>query len=96
MQLKSSEYLNGYDWVRAFVSVSVVTWHLHSFGTSLLYTEKYARFKFNLLDVTNFQIVPLAVPLFVVIACYLLARSQTDWPRLRHRLWRLLMLTKEA
>jgi len=92
MQSKTSSYINGFDWVRAFMSVAVVTWHLHTFGKSLLYTEKLARFRINLGDLVNFHLVPVSVPAFLLISCYFIARNPTDWPRLRHRLWRLTLL----
>jgi hypothetical protein len=92
MQTKSPSYINGFDWVRAFMSVAVVTWHLHTFGKSLLYSEKFVRFHFNLGDLLNFHFVPVSVPAFLLISCYFIARNTTDWPRLRHRLWRLTLL----
>ena len=92
MQSKSSSYINGFDWVRAFMSVAVVTWHLHTFGKSILYTEKFERFHINLPDLLNFHLVPVSVPAFILISCYFVARNQTDWPHLRHRLWRLALL----
>ena len=61
MQSKSSSYINGFDWVRAFMSVAVVTWHLRTFGKSLLYTENFARFHINFSDLVNFHIVPVSV-----------------------------------
>ena len=92
MQSKPSSYINGFDWVRAFMSVAVVTWHLHTFGKSLLYTEKFARVRFSLGDLLNFHLVPVSVPAFLLISCYFIARNTTDWSRLRHRLWRLVLL----
>ncbi len=92
MQSRSSSYINGFDWVRAFMSVAVVTWHLRSFGKPLLYTGKFARVGFNLGELLNFHIVPVSVPVFLLISCYFIARNPTDWPRLRHRLWRLSLL----
>ena len=92
MQSKPSSYINGFDWVRAFMSVAVVTWHLHTFGKSMLYTEKFARFRINLGDLVNFHLVPVSVPAFLLISCLFIARNPTDWPRLRHRLWRLTLL----
>jgi hypothetical protein len=92
MQSKTSSYINGFDWVRAFMSVAVVTWHLHTFGRSLLYTEKFARARFSLGDFLNFHIVPVSVPVFLLISCFFIARGPSDWPRLRHRLWRLTLL----
>ena len=61
MQSKPSSYINGFDWVRAFMSVAVVTWHLRTFGKSLLYTENFARFHINFSDLVNFHIVPVSV-----------------------------------
>ena len=92
MQSKPSSYIHGFDWVRAFMSVAVVTWHMRTFGKSLLYTENFARFKLNPLDLIVFHIVPVSVPAFLLISSYFIARNQADWPRLRHRLWRLALL----
>ena len=91
-QENTSKYINGFDWIRAFVSVAVVTWHMRTFGKSLLYTEEYTKFKINLTDVLNFHLVPVAVPVFLMISCYFVARNQTDWPHLRQRVWRLTLL----
>lgn len=92
MQSKSSSYVNGFDWVRAFMSVAVVTWHMRTFGKSLLYTENFKRFHINLPDVLNFHIVPVSVPVFLLISCYFIARSRPDWQHLAHRIWRLALL----
>jgi len=92
MQSKPSKYINGFDWVRAFMSVAVVTWHMRTFGKSLLYTEEFSKFHINFMDVLNFHIVPVSVPAFLLISCYFVARNQDDWPHLRHRLWRLALL----
>lgn len=92
MQSKSLPYINGFDWVRASMSVLVVMWHLRTFGKSLLYTENFERFRFNPPDVFAFHIVVVSVPVFVLLSCYLTIRNQTGWPRLRHRLWRLIVL----
>jgi hypothetical protein len=48
--------------------------------------------RFNLGDVLNFHLVPVSVPAFLLISCYFIARNTSDWPRLRHRLWRLTLL----
>lgn len=92
MQSRSSTYINGFDWVRAFMSVAVVSWHMYTFGKSMLYTEKFARSLYNLGDLLYFHIVPVSVPAFLLISCYFIARDPTDWPKLRHRLWRLGLL----
>jgi hypothetical protein len=92
MQAKSSSYINGFDWVRAFMSVAVVTWHMYTFGKSQLYAENFKRFHFNLPDLLNFHIVPVSVPAFLLISCYFVASRPPDWPRLRHRVWRLVLL----
>jgi peptidoglycan/LPS O-acetylase OafA/YrhL len=86
------ERIHGFDWVRAFMSVAVVTWHMRTFGKSLLYTENFARFHLNFSDLLNFHIVPVSVPAFLLISSYFVARGQTDWPQLCHRLWRLTLL----
>jgi len=85
-------HLNGLDWIRALMSVGIVSWHLRTFGTSQLYTEKIAAYRPNLGDVANFGIVILGVPIFVTMSCYLVARFPPDWPKMRHRLWRLVLL----
>jgi peptidoglycan/LPS O-acetylase OafA/YrhL len=85
-------HLNGFDWVRAFMSLAVVTWHVRTFGASQLYTEKIGGYKINLGDIANFGIVPLSVPAFLVISCYFVARFPTDWIVMRRRLWRLALL----
>ncbi len=59
MQSRSSSYINGLDWVRAFMSVAVVTWHLRSFGKPLLYTGKFA-VGFNLGELLYFHVVPVS------------------------------------
>jgi peptidoglycan/LPS O-acetylase OafA/YrhL len=85
-------HLNGLDWIRALMSVGIVTWHLRTFGASQLYTEKIASYKINLGDVANFGIIILGVPIFITMSCYLVARFPPDWPKMRHRLWRLVLL----
>lgn len=92
MQTKTAQYVNGFDWARAVMSIAVVTWHMHTFGKSLLYSENFSRFKLNWNDALNFHLTVVSVPVFVLISCYFMARNQTDWPRLRHRLWRLALL----
>jgi hypothetical protein len=85
-------HLNGFDWVRAVMSVFIVTWHVRTFGLPQLYTGKLDGYAVNLGDVLNFGVVMLAVPVFITVSCYLLVRFPVDWPRLRTRLWRLLLL----
>jgi peptidoglycan/LPS O-acetylase OafA/YrhL len=92
MQSKSSQYVNGFDWVRAVMSVAIVIWHMRTFGKSVLFTEEFLKFRINITDVLNFHIMTVAVPVFLLISCYFIARNQTDWPRLRHRVWRLTLL----
>ncbi|MEW5938986.1 MAG: acyltransferase [Chloroflexota bacterium] len=85
-------HFNGFDWARAFMSAAVVTWHLRTFGTSQLYTDKIAGYRINLGDILNFGIVPLSVPVFLVISCYFVARFPTDWATMRRRIGRLALL----
>ena len=85
-------HINGFDWLRAIMSVLIVTWHLHTFGKSQLFSDQIASYKLNAGDILNFQIVPISVPIFLLISCYLLARFPTDWAGLRQRLGRLSVL----
>lgn len=89
---KPSQHIHGFDWVRAFMSVAVVMWHIRTFGKSLLLTERFARFQLNAIDVINFNLVLVAVPVFLLVSCYLLVRNASDWTRLRERVWRLILL----
>ena len=92
MQSKTTQFIHGFDWVRALMSVAVVMWHIRTFGKSLLLTEKFARFQLNVIDLFNFNVVLVAVPVFLLVSCYLLVRNESDGTRLRQRVWRLILL----
>ncbi|MBI5933342.1 MAG: hypothetical protein HY867_06505 [Chloroflexi bacterium] len=53
---KPSQHIHGFDWVRAFMSVAAVMWHIRTFGKSLLLTEKFTRFQLNAIAVLNFNL----------------------------------------
>jgi hypothetical protein len=92
MQSKLSSYINGFDWVRALMSVAVVTWHLKTFGTSALFTESFAAHRFGVRDFINFHILLVAVPAFMLISCYLHVRKEPSLHDLRRQVFRLALL----
>lgn len=74
--LPALPFIPGISWLRALLSVAVVTWHMNSFGKSLIFDNKeYLRHVFTLSDLIYFQVLLLAVPTFFLISCYLYARK---------------------
>ena len=84
------KYFHGFDWLRALMSVAVVTWHLQGFGKSLLFSKKdYAQHFFTFSDLINFHVLLLAVPVFFFISFFLYANSGATWEGLKKRFIRI-------
>jgi len=65
-------YYDGFDCLRAVMSLAVVAWHLHLFGVSTLFDERgFFHHTISLSDVINFHLLLLAVPVFFLISLFL-------------------------
>lgn len=84
--------LEGIEWLRAIMSIFVVAWHLGGGGKSLIWTDQFARHVYTASDFVNFQILLLAVPTFMLISNYLLARSNPDGATAWRRAKRVMAL----
>ena len=68
----SRRYYDGFDCLRAVMSLAVVAWHLHLFGVSTLFDERrFSHHIISLSDVINFHFLLLAVPVFFLISLFL-------------------------
>jgi peptidoglycan/LPS O-acetylase OafA/YrhL len=86
-------HINGIDYLRALMSVCVVIWHMHGFGTSAIFdASNHQIHTFGLSDVLNFHFLLLAVPVFIFISCYLFAESKPEFSKLKTRIKRLTLL----
>lgn len=86
-------YLHGFDYLRAFFSVCVVLVHLGCVAPSEIFDrEKWKDHVFVLSDAVNFYVLLAAVPVFYLIACFLVAGNSTNavWPRV-FRVMRLMV-----
>lgn len=91
--LTDRECIPGISWLRALLSVSVVAWHMNSFGKSLIFDKNgYVRHVFTLSDLINFQVLILAVPTFFLISCYLYARKNHTMRYCKERVGRFAIL----
>lgn len=84
--------LDGIQWLRAIMSVFVVAWHLGGGGKSLIWTDQYPKHAYTASDFANFQVLLLAVPIFMLISNYLLARSDPDGATAWRRAQRVIVL----
>ena len=84
------KHINGIDWLRAFLSVLIVAWHMHAFGTSDIFNkQRYTVHQFELSDFLNFHILLVAVPLFIAISCYLFALKNTSYAHFKARMLKI-------
>jgi peptidoglycan/LPS O-acetylase OafA/YrhL len=82
------EHLHGFDVLRAVFSVAVVTVHLGYVAPSSIFDPSHWReHAFNWSDALNFYVLLLAVPVFIMMSCYLVAKSTQ--PNLAKRNWRI-------
>lgn len=85
--------IEGFDYLRALLSVFVVAWHMSAAGKSLIFSqERYLEHTFTLSDLVNFHILMLAVPGFIFISSFLYARKGVSLGALKKRMLRLLPL----
>lgn len=65
-------YYYGFDYLRAFMSLAVVAWHLQVFGISALFDKnEFLRHAISFSDIINFHLLLLAVPVFFLISLFL-------------------------
>lgn len=88
----SDRRIEGIEWLRAAMSICVVAWHLAGGGRSLIFSDRFVEHSFTLSDLVNFHILLLAVPTFVLISNYLLARCNPDAATALHRVRRVGLL----
>ena len=93
MDERRPSHLSGFDWLRAFMSVAVVLWHGHAFGMSELFGREFALpYRPCASDLLDFNVLLVAVPTFITIACFLYGRGQDGPNALSRRLRRLGLL----
>ena len=79
---------HGIDYLRAFMSLAVIAWHMRLFGTSSLFDlNGYSTHRIQFSDIINFNLLLLAVPVFFLISIFLqiekcLKRSPDFWGRI--------------
>ncbi|MEB3335021.1 MAG: acyltransferase family protein [Cyanobacteriota bacterium] len=87
-QMTANEHIHGFDWLRAVFSVAVVVVHLGYLSPSLIFDRaRWPDHVFAWSDAVNFYGLLLAVPVFVMMSCFLLAKSPQ--PKLGKRIWRI-------
>jgi len=85
----SVRHIDGFDNLRAFFSICVVTVHSGYIAPSDLFDK--LRFESHVIcwsDIVDFDVLLLAVPVFALISCYLFAMKQPGDERLGQRLLR--------
>lgn len=90
---KSQDYIMGFDYLRALMSVFVVVLHAGGLGpASLIFTENFRDHVFTWNDFITFHILFLPVPVFVIISSYLQVSRGMTFKKLLRRQWRLVQL----
>ena len=88
-----SDRIEGFDYLRAVMSVFVVAWHIKLAGSSLTYPKaEYFEHSLTMSDFVNFHVLILAVPTFIFVSTYLYVLKGTSATSLRKRLKRLSIL----
>lgn len=76
-EISTINHYNGFDWLRALMSIFVVVWHMKGAGSSALFSnDAFSNHSYSLSDFINFQLLLLAVPIFILISTFLFS-SQT-------------------
>ena len=89
----SKNWIAGIDFLRAFMSVCVVAWHMVLFGTSSIWDkEHYSTHFFTISDLINFHVLVLAVPTFILVSCYLRAIKNSELQDLQKQMSKLVLL----
>jgi hypothetical protein len=87
------KHIEGFDYLRAIMSVFVVAWHMEGGGKSLIFSkDRYLEHVFTVSDFVNFHILLLAVPMFIFISNYLYVLGGVSDSVFRKRARRILIL----
>ena len=71
-EILTSPGWHGIDYLRAFMSLAVIAWHMRLFGISPLFdVNGYATHRIQFSDLINFNLLLLAVPVFFLISIFL-------------------------
>lgn len=90
--MKTIRHFEGIDFLRAIMSVFVVTWHMEGGGRSLIFSKEYMNHSFIFSDFINFHVLLLAVPTFIMVSNYIFSLKEHSFEYLRGRLRRLFLL----
>ena len=86
-------HISGIDWLRATLSILVVTWHMALISRSEVFSvDNYESHEFGFSDFLNFHVLLLAVPAFMALSCFLFVRHEETPGRFRKRLVRIGIL----
>jgi len=84
----AKEHIYGFDWLRAIFSIAVVVVHLGYLSPSLIFDQaRWREHVFNWSDAVNFYGLLLAVPVFIMMSCFLVTKSSQL--KLGRRIWRI-------
>ena len=88
-----SDHIEGFDYLRAVMSVFVVAWHMKTAGSTVTYPkDTYFQHTLTASDFVNFHILLLAVPTFIFVSTYLYVLKGASASSLWRRLKRLSIL----
>ena len=90
--MKTIRHFEGIDFLRAILSVFVVTWHMEGGGRSLIFSKEYMNHSFMVSDFINFHVLLLAVPTFIMISNYIYSLKEDNFEYLKKRLRRLFLI----
>lgn len=83
----------GVDYLRAFMSIFVVVWHMGGGGRSLIFSkDRYLEHVFTVSDFVNFHLLLLAVPTFIFVSIYLYASKPVSITAFKKQFARILIL----
>src|SRR6187551_1367345 len=88
-----AQHIHGFDSLRAFFSVCVVAVHSGYFAPSGIFDRSLcSSHLFSRSDFVNFYVLLLAVPVFALISCFLMAMRPSTDERLMQRVTRAAKL----
>ena len=70
----NGRHIAGIDYLRGFMSIAVVALHIEGIGifkSLIFHNSRYIDHSFGFSDFINFHLLLSAVPVFIVISCFL-------------------------
>jgi peptidoglycan/LPS O-acetylase OafA/YrhL len=90
---RRDDRIEGFEYLRAVMSLFVVAWHMKIAGATLTHSRAdYIGQALTVSEFVNFHLLLLAVPTFIFVSAYLYALTDVDGASLRKRIRRIGIL----